>query len=83
MIEKVKKEDLSVGEYERLVYPSVYDYLTKGNKPSNQHYYRTDDGNVWEVSCFDNEKSSELGRRLDVLEYLSKKINIAEALGVI
>lgn len=83
MIEEVRREDLLVGEYERLVYPSVFDYLIMNNKPTKQEYYRTDDGNVWEISHFENEKSEELGKRMSVLEYLSKKINLAEALGAL
>lgn len=41
---KIKREDLTIGEHERLIYPSVFTYLTRNNKPTRQEYYRTDDG---------------------------------------
>ena len=65
------------------VYPSVFDYLTKHNKPTKQDYYITDDEEIWEISYFENESKSEFDKRMNALEYLSKKINLAEALGVI
>ena len=83
MVEMVRKEDLEVGEYERLVYPSVFDYLTRGNDPDEQHYYKADNGDVWEMSYFGKEKSEELVKRMNALEYLSKKINMAEVLGIL
>lgn len=83
MIKKVKREDLTVGEHERLIYPSVFNYLTRSNQPTSQEYYRTDDGEVWEVSHFENEKSEEFGKRMDTLEYLSNKLDLAEAFGVL
>lgn len=83
VMKKIKREDLTIGEHERLLYPSVFNYLTRNNKPSGQEYYRTDDGEVWEISHFGDEKSEEFGKRMDALEYLSNKLDLAEAFGVL
>lgn len=83
VMKNIKREDLTIGEHERLVYPSVFNYLTRNNKPTRQEYYRTDDGEVWEISHFEGEKSEELGKRMDALEYLNNKLDLAEAFGVL
>lgn len=82
-MKKIKREDLTIEEHERLIYPSVFAYLTRNNKPTRQEYYRTDDGKVWEISHFENKKSEEFGKRMDALEYLSNKLDLAEAFGVL
>lgn len=83
VMEKIKMKDLTIGEHERLIYPSVFNYLTRNNKPTRQEYYRTDDGEVWEISHFEDEKSEEFKKRMDALEYLSNKLDLAEAFGVL
>lgn len=83
VLKKIKREDLTIGEHERLIYPSVFTYLTRNNKPTRQEYYRTDDGEVWEISHFENEKSEEFKKRMDALEYLSNKLDLAESFGVL
>lgn len=83
VMKKIKREDLTIGEHERLIYPSVFTYLTRNNKPTRQEYYRTDDGEVWEISHFENEKSEEFKKRMDALEYLSNKLDLAESFGVL
>lgn len=40
-------------------------------------------GEVWEISHFENEKSEEFSKRMDALEYLSNKLDPAEAFGVL
>ena len=69
-MKEIKREDILLGEYEKLYCRNVYEYLTRNNKPQEQKYYRTDDG-----------ESKEFAERLSALEYLQKKIDIAEALG--
>lgn len=81
-MQELSREDIPVGEYEKLCHKSVYEYLTKNNEPDEQRYYRTDDGKLWEENIFLGYKSEELGKRMSVLEYLRKKIDLAEALGV-
>lgn len=82
-MQELSREDIPVGEYEKLCHKSVYEYLTRNNEPDEQRYYRTDDGELWEISHFENEKSEEFGKRMDVLEYLSNKLDLAEAFGVL
>lgn len=80
-MKEIKREDIPLGEYEKLYCRNVYEYLTRNNKPQEQKYYRTDDGELWEISYFHGKESKEFTERLSVLEYLKKKIDIAEALG--
>lgn len=77
-MQELEKEDIPLGEYEKLYCRNVYEYLTRNNKPQEQKYYRTDDGKLWEISYFHGKEFAE---RLSALEYLQKKIDIAEALG--
>ena len=79
-MKEIKREDILLGEYEKLYCRNVYEYLTRNNKPQEQKYYRTDDGELWEISYF-HGKESKFAERLSALEYLQKKIDIAEALG--
>lgn len=80
-MKEIKRADISLGEYEKLYCRNVYEYLTRNNKPQEQKYYRTNDGELWEISCFHGKESKEFAERLSALEYLQKKIDIAEALG--
>lgn len=81
-MQELGKEDISLAEYEKLYCRNVYEYLTRNNKPHEQKYYRTDDGELWEVSYFYGKESKEFAERLSALEYLEKKIDIAESLGI-
>lgn len=81
-MQELGKEDISLAEYEKLYCRNVYEYLTRNNKPHEQKYYRTDDGELWEVSYFYGKESKEFAERLSALEYLQKKIDIAESLGI-
>lgn len=80
-MQELEKEDIPLGEYEKLYCRNVYEYLTRNNKPQEQKYYRTDDGKLWEISYFHGKESKEFAERLSALEYLQKKIDIAGALG--
>lgn len=82
-MQELSREDIPVGEYEKLCHKSVYEYLTRNNEPDEQRYYRTDDGELWEENIFLGRKSKELGKRMSVLEYLRKKLDLAEALDVL
>lgn len=82
-IQELSREDIPVGEYEKLCHKSVYEYLTRNNEPDEQRYYRTDDGELWEENIFLGRKSEELGERMSVLEYLRKKLDLAESFGVL
>lgn len=81
-MQELEKEDISLAEYEKLYCRNVHEYLTRNNKPHEQKYYRTDDGELWEVSYFYGKESKEFAERLSALEYLEKKIDIAESLGI-
>lgn len=78
----LNRAEIPIEEHEKLCHKSLYEYLTKDNKPDEQRYYRTDEGELWEVSIFDGEKSEEFVQRMSALEYLQKKINLAESPGV-
>lgn len=65
-MQELSREDIPVGEYEKLCHKSVYEYLTRNNEPDEQRYYRTDDGELWEISHFENEKSEEFGKSIMV-----------------
>lgn len=82
-MQELSREDIPVGEYEKLCHKSVYEYLTRNNEPDEQRYYRTDDGELWEENIFLGRKSEELGERMSVLEYLRKKLDLAESFGVL
>lgn len=79
---EIKREDITSGQYGKLHCQNVYEYLTRDNKPQEQKYYITDDGELWEISYFHGKESKELAERLSALEYLQKKINILEAFGI-
>ena len=81
-MQELNRAEIPIGEYEKLRHKSAYEYLTRNNEPNEQRYYRTDEGQLWEVSIFDGEKSEELEKRMSVLEYLQKKIDLAEVLDV-
>lgn len=81
-MKELNREEIPVREYEKLKHKSVYEYLTKNNEPDEQSYYRTDDGELWEESVFYGSKSEEFGKRMSALEYLEKKVNLVEALGI-
>ena len=80
-MQELEKEDIPLRKYEKLYCRNVYEYLTRNNKPQEQKYYRTDDGELWEISYFHEKESKEFAERLSALENLQKKIDIAEALG--
>lgn len=82
-MQELDRDQVPLREYEKLSHKSVYEYLTRDNEPDEQKYYRTDDGEVWGISHFENEKSEEFGKRMDTLEYLGNKLDLAEALGVL
>lgn len=81
-MQELNRDQIPLGEYEKLCHKSVYEYLIKDNEPDEQKYYRTDDGNLWEESFFYGGKSNEFDKRISVLEYLQNKIDLAEALGI-
>ena len=65
-------------KYSTKSFISFADNVKKGSFVS---FDRTDDGELWEISYFHGKESKEFAERLSALEYLQKKIDIAEALG--
>ena len=60
-MQELEKEDIPLGEYEKLYCRNVYEYLTRNNKPQEQKYYRTEDGGSGKLVIFmeKNQKNLE------------------------
>ena len=59
-MKEIKREDILLGEYEKLYCRNVYEYLTRNNKPQEQKYYRTDDGELRRLVIFMEKNQKNL-----------------------
>lgn len=82
-VQKLTREELADEEYESLLYPKLYSFLTDGIEPSEEFYLRDEEiGFVVGVTIFDSDQCKKFHQKMSALEWLGKRLDIRSALGV-